>query len=98
MSACSILDVRGRCYSRELLELYDLSEVYEALPPLKQSSEIIGSVTPAAAQETGLVVGTPVALASLAHLALDNLVVGEPGSSHVLKNLAADSIRQPECR
>ena len=60
MSAANLMDVRNRCYSRELMELYDLSEVYEALPPLKQSSEVIGKVTTAAAEETGLAVGTPV--------------------------------------
>ncbi|MEO8354494.1 MAG: FGGY-family carbohydrate kinase [Chloroflexota bacterium] len=60
MSATSLMDVRKQCYSRELMELYDLSEVYDALPPLKHSSEVIGQVTSAAARETGLAVGTPV--------------------------------------
>lgn len=60
MSASSLMDVRNQCYSRELMALYGLSEAYEALPPLKQSSEMIGRVTPAAAQETGLAAGTPV--------------------------------------
>jgi L-xylulokinase len=39
---------------------YDLSEAYDALPPLKQSSEVIGQVTSTAAEQTGLAVGTPV--------------------------------------
>jgi L-xylulokinase len=60
MSATSLMDVRNRCYSRELMALYDLAEVYEALPPLKHGSEVIGQVTPAAAEETGLAAGTPV--------------------------------------
>ncbi len=60
MSATSLMDVRKKCYSRELMELYDLSEVYDALPPLKHGHEVIGQVTSAAAQETGLAVGTPV--------------------------------------
>jgi L-xylulokinase len=60
MSATSLMDVRNKCYSRELMTLYDLSEAYDALPPLKQGSEVIGQVTSAAAQETGLAVGTPV--------------------------------------
>ncbi|UCG23582.1 MAG: carbohydrate kinase [Chloroflexota bacterium] len=60
MSATSLMDVRNRCYSRELMALYDLEEVYEALPPLKQGSEVIGQVMPAAAEETGLAAGTPV--------------------------------------
>jgi L-xylulokinase len=60
MSATSLMDVRNRSYSRELMDLYDLSESYDALPPLKQGSEVIGQVTSAAALETGLSVGTPV--------------------------------------
>ena len=60
MSAANLMDVRNKCYSRELMALYDLSEVYDALPPLKHCSEIAGQVTPVAAQETGLAVGTPV--------------------------------------
>jgi L-xylulokinase len=60
MSATSLMDVRRKCYSRELMELYDLSEAYDALPPLKHGHEVIGQVTPAAARETGLAVGTPV--------------------------------------
>jgi L-xylulokinase len=60
MSACSLMDVRNRRYSRELMALYDLSEAYDALPPLKDSSEVIGRVTSAAFEETGLAPGTPV--------------------------------------
>ncbi len=60
MSGASLMDVPNKCYSREMMDLYDLSEVYDALPPLKQSSEVAGQVTAAAAEETGLAVGTPV--------------------------------------
>ena len=60
MSATSLMDVRNKNYSRELMALYDLSEAYDALPALKQSSEVVGQVTPGAAQETGLAAGTPV--------------------------------------
>ncbi len=60
MSATSLMDVRNKCYSRELMALYDLEEVYDALPPLKHSSEVAGQVTKSAAEETGLAAGTPV--------------------------------------
>ena len=60
MSATSLMDVGNKCYSRELLDLYDLAELFDALPPLKQSSEVAGQVTETAAAETGLAVGTPV--------------------------------------
>ncbi|CAG0937221.1 L-xylulokinase [Thermoflexales bacterium] len=60
MSATSLIDVRHRCYSRELLSLYDLAEVYDALPPLKQCFEVAGQVTRMVTEETGLAAGTPV--------------------------------------
>ncbi|MGD0751960.1 MAG: FGGY-family carbohydrate kinase [Anaerolineales bacterium] len=60
MSATSLMDVRNKCYSNELMALYDLSEAYDALPALKHSCEVVGQVTSVAAQETGLAVGTPV--------------------------------------
>jgi len=60
MSATSLMDVRRKCYSRELLDLYDLKEMWTALPPLVQSFEVAGRVTPDAAKMTGLAAGTPV--------------------------------------
>ncbi len=60
MSAANLMDVRNQRYSRELMALYDLSEVYAALPPLKHCSQVAGHVTTAAAEETGLARGTPV--------------------------------------
>lgn len=60
MSATSLMDVRNRCYSRELMDLYDLPEAYDALPTLQHGHEVIGQVTSAAALETGLRAGTPV--------------------------------------
>jgi L-xylulokinase len=60
MSGSSLMDVRGRCYSPDLLALYGLEEVYDALPPIVQSFEVAGRVTRAAAEATGLAVGTPV--------------------------------------
>jgi L-xylulokinase len=60
MSGANLMDVRKKSYSTELMALYNLSDVYDALPPLSYSSEIAGRVTPGAAEETGLVVGTPV--------------------------------------
>ena len=60
MSGANLMDVRKKTYSKELMALYNLSEVYDALPPLHSSSEVIGKVTLAAAEETGLVAGIPV--------------------------------------
>jgi L-xylulokinase len=60
MSGTSLLDVRNKCYSEELLGLYDLKELRPALPTLMNSFEIAGRVTPDAARATGLAIGTPV--------------------------------------
>lgn len=60
MSGTSLMDVRNKCYSKELLELYDLAELWNALPTLVHSFEVIGKVMPEAAKATGLAAGTPV--------------------------------------
>lgn len=49
-------------YSKELMELYGIEELYHALPKLAgEPTEIIGKVTKKAAEQTGLAEGTPVA-------------------------------------
>jgi L-xylulokinase len=60
MSGTSLMDVRHKCYSEELLDLYDLKELRPALPTLVHSFDIAGRVTPDAAHATGLAAGTPV--------------------------------------
>ena len=35
MSGANLMDVRKKSYSHELMALYNLSDVYDALPPLK---------------------------------------------------------------
>ncbi len=60
MSATSLMDVPNKRYCEELLELYDLKEMRPALPPLLNSFEIAGRITPDAARATGLAAGTPV--------------------------------------
>jgi L-xylulokinase len=60
MSGTSLMDVRKKCYSKELLDLFDLNEIHPALPTLVKSYDIAGRVTPDAARATGLAAGTPV--------------------------------------
>jgi L-xylulokinase len=60
MSGTSLLDVRNRAYSQELLDIYDFGEIWGAMPRLAESFEVVGGVTPEAAQATGLTEGTPV--------------------------------------
>jgi len=60
MSGSSLLDVQNKRYSKDLLDLYELGELWNALPPISDSYKVIGKVTPKAADATGLIVGTPV--------------------------------------
>ena len=60
MSGTSLMDVPNKCYSEELLDLYDLADIRPSLPTLGNSFEIAGRVTPEAARATGLAEGTPV--------------------------------------
>lgn len=60
MSGAGLLDVPNRCYSKPLLDLYGIPEMFEALPPLAESQEIIGEISSSVAEKTGLAVGTPV--------------------------------------
>ena len=54
------LDIESCEYADEVLELVGMSHMSETLPPLKNGDEVIGEVTAAAAEATGLPAGTPV--------------------------------------
>ena len=60
-SGTSLLDVRRLDYDRDLLEAFGIAGCRDKLPPLRRPEEICGRVTRAAAAETGLREGTPVA-------------------------------------
>ena len=56
-----MIDMETMEYSRELMKLYGIEEVYDALPKLaSEPTDIIGYVTEDAAKLTGLAKGTPV--------------------------------------
>lgn len=57
-ASASFLDVAKARWSTEVLEDYGLSDYEHLLPPLSPSSEIVGAVTSAAAEATGLAEGT----------------------------------------
>ncbi|MEV6610830.1 FGGY-family carbohydrate kinase [Kutzneria sp. NPDC051319] len=59
--ACaSFCDVQTGEYSDRALELLGLNVLRDKLPPIRGCSDIAGTVTPDAAERTGLAVGTPV--------------------------------------
>ena len=59
-SGAGLIDHRVRGYSADLLALYDLADALPLLPTLHESCEVVGTVTPHAAQLTGLPAGIPV--------------------------------------
>ncbi|NIF23534.1 FGGY-family carbohydrate kinase [Candidatus Pantoea multigeneris] len=59
-AGAGLIDYAVRGYDRELLALYEIEDILPALPPLHESSDVIGYVTPQAAAHTGLLAGTPV--------------------------------------
>lgn len=60
MSGCGLLNVAQRRYDQDLLDAFGLGDCMPMLPPLIESADIAGTVTAAAAAETGLAAGTPV--------------------------------------
>jgi L-xylulokinase len=60
MTGTSLMHVKKKSYAKELLEMFDIPEVWDALPTPVESFEVAGKVTPQAAEATGLVAGTPV--------------------------------------
>lgn len=59
-SGANFMNLNTGTFDRELLELFGIPEVWEALPPLCRADEIAGYVTEEAAGKCGLAAGTPV--------------------------------------
>lgn len=58
--SAGFVDQQRLAYSKELLDLCGLPELWDALPPFTASWDVVGRVTPEAAALTGLLPGTPV--------------------------------------
>ncbi|MGM9522249.1 MAG: FGGY-family carbohydrate kinase [Oscillospiraceae bacterium] len=59
-SGTNLVNLKTKRYDREILRLFGLEDIWEALPPLCASTDICGGVTKEAAALTGLKQGTPV--------------------------------------
>jgi L-xylulokinase len=60
-ASTSFTDFRTQAFSPEAMRIFGLEELFEALPPVAHSAEIVGHVTADVAEMTGLAKGTPVA-------------------------------------
>ncbi|MCR5575706.1 MAG: carbohydrate kinase [Oscillospiraceae bacterium] len=59
-SGANLLNLHTRSYDPELLKLFGIGEIIDALPPLCEATQICGAVTAEAAALCGLREGTPV--------------------------------------
>lgn len=60
-SGSNLMNIKDVCFERELLKEYGLEELYDALPPIKYSTDFCGGVSKQASEETGLKEGTALA-------------------------------------
>lgn len=60
MSESNFFNAKTGNYDKELLSMFGIDEVWDALPPIIKSNEPAGLITAKAAEETGLCLGTPV--------------------------------------
>lgn len=60
-SGGNLLDFAKQAYSKELMSLYGLSDLMQALPVLRHAGDVCGYITEEAAELTGLKAGTPTA-------------------------------------
>ena len=61
ISGSNLLNLATRQYDKDLLALFGLESIMEALPPLKRSFDVCGKITAETAKLTGLSEGTVVA-------------------------------------
>lgn len=59
-SGTGLVKLHTRDYDPALLRLFGIEEIQHALPPLRASTDICGTVTEEAAAQCGLLPGTPV--------------------------------------
>ncbi|MBP1558492.1 MAG: carbohydrate kinase [Oscillospiraceae bacterium] len=59
-SGANLMNLHTRDYDKNLLDLFGIGEVFDALPPLCKGTEIAGQVSAEAAAQCGLAEGTPV--------------------------------------
>lgn len=60
ISGTGLLNLNTRDYDPELLRIFGIEFVQDALPPLCESTQCCGTISEAVAEETGLAPGTPV--------------------------------------
>lgn len=60
-SGSNLINLKTKTYDREILKELGLEDLYDKLPPLKQSTDLCGKISKEVAEITGLAQGTAVA-------------------------------------
>ncbi len=60
LTASGLFDFERDCVSEQLLQGYGIADIESKLPPVRNSSDIVGAITDEVAAQTGLTSGTPV--------------------------------------
>jgi len=81
-SGSNLVNLHTRAYDRDLMALFGLADLMDALPPLKSAAEVCGTVSEEAAALTGLAAGTPVA-GGLFDIDACALAVGITDDTHI---------------
>lgn len=79
ISGSGLLDFLNAIYSKRLMELYGIPEMYDKLPRLAEAShDVVGYVSSSAADRTGLSMGTPcvAGMMDVASCAIGSGVIG----------------------
>lgn len=59
-SGGNLVNMKTGAYDRELMELFGIGDIFDKLPPLRESAQVCGCVTRESSSLTGLLEGTPV--------------------------------------
>ena len=59
-SNSGLINLNSKNYDSDIYKLYGMEDIFDKLPELSKSEEIIGNITKEVALETGLIGGTPV--------------------------------------
>lgn len=65
ISASGLFDNVKKKYNSEIMDMYGISEVYEFLPEVYRSFDIVGRINEKASQQTGLTLNTPLVSGAL---------------------------------
>lgn len=60
-SGSNMMNLQNKCFDKEILKAFNLEEIFDKLPPLKESTDICGRIIQETSEKTGLIEGTIVA-------------------------------------